>query len=217
MPRLSFSVSGLMAAVLLAALALVALRDPGLLTVSLVFSLAVAMFSVAAVLGCARRGRARAGWLSLALAGTAYLHFAFAGGNPECPPLITTAALTRVFDHLPSSAAPSIRVTQTPTLKSTITVKTGSWSGGGGIHASGTGTGSGSSGTGSGIAGGVATRSMNYTLPAPDPDSFTEPNAYSISRRYARGQVGHSILALAFGLVGGLAGRQLADRDGAAP
>ena len=204
--RPSFTVSGLMAAVV--ALGLVALRDPGLLTASLVFSLALAILLVAGILGCARRGRARAGWLGMAGVGLAYLHFAFAGRDPGYPALVTTAALARVFDQLPGSTEPSVRVTTTRKTKATTTVQFRSGSGPG-VTSTGSFTGSGSSGPG--------VSSSTVYLPDPDPDTFIEPSPYAIARRYARGQVGQSLMAILVGLLGGLAGRTLADRDDPAP
>jgi hypothetical protein len=223
--RPSFTVSGLMAAVVVVALGLVALRDPGPLTASLVYSLAVAILVVAGILGCARRGRSRAGWLTMALAGAAYLHFAFVGRDPEPPPLITSAALAGVIDRLTGEVGKTTRVFTRG--KTTITVVTGSSFGGGGVHVTGTGTmmargtgsrrgGTGATATGSSNAS-TGVQTMTYHLPDPDPTSFVEPRGLSLGLRYARGQVGQSLMAILVGLLGGLAGRRLAERDDPAP
>ena len=206
--RPSFTVSGLMAAVVVVALGLVALRDPGPLTASLVYSLALAILLVAGILGCARRGRARAGWLSMAIVGLAYLHFAFVGRDPESPALMTTAALARVFDQLPGAdravecayddgqrrrRPPSIADRGWPRRhRRRLRDRFGR----------------------------VRHRrpvDRPTTSPTPTRTRFIEPRPLSLASRYARGQVGHSLLAILVGLLGGLAGRMLAERDDPAP
>src|SRR4051812_18700402 len=95
-----------MATVLFVAIGLMALRDPSPLMASVSFSLAVVILSVAALLGCIRRGRSRAGWIGMAAFGLTYLHFGFVGGDPGYPAFITTALLASAADQMPGAVAP---------------------------------------------------------------------------------------------------------------
>jgi hypothetical protein len=87
--------------VLFIAISLVALRDPSPLMASVSFSLAVLILSVAALLGCIRRGQSRAAWIGMAAFGLTYLHFGFVGGDPAYPAFITTALFASIAEQIP--------------------------------------------------------------------------------------------------------------------
>lgn len=106
MKRPTITIASLMVTVLFVAIGLVALRDPSPLTASVIFSLAVFILSVAALLGCIHRGRSRAGWIGMAAFGLAYLHFGFVGGDPGYPAFITTALIASAADQMPGAVAP---------------------------------------------------------------------------------------------------------------
>ena len=108
MKRPTFTIAGLMAAILFVAVACMALRGPTPLMASVVFTFAVAILVAAVVLAFVRRGRARAGWMGLAAFGLAYLHFGFVGGDPGYPAFITSAGYAWLADRVAGSSSSMI-------------------------------------------------------------------------------------------------------------
>ena len=100
MGRIRVSMSGLMVAVLVAALGLAALRTPTALLASLIFTMTVALMATATLAALAGGRAARRSWAGLAVFGWAYLGIAFgpgAGSNGVTPPPFPTMALYSSF------------------------------------------------------------------------------------------------------------------------
>lgn len=105
MKRPTFTIAGLMVAILLVAASFAALRRPTPLMASLVFSILVAILAIAILLTFVRQGKSRAGYAGMAAFGLAYLHFAFVGGDPGYPAFITTAAIGRAGDVIAGTSS----------------------------------------------------------------------------------------------------------------
>jgi hypothetical protein len=98
--RIRVSMSGLMVAVLAAALGLAALRTPTPLSASLIFTMTVVLMATATLQALAGGGLAKRGWTGMAVFGWAYLGIAFgpgAGSNGVTPPPFPTMALYSYF------------------------------------------------------------------------------------------------------------------------
>jgi hypothetical protein len=98
--RFRVSISGLMVAVLAAAVGLAALRTPTPLSASLIFTMTVLLLATATLQALAGGGVARRCWTGLAVFGWAYLGIAFgpgAGSNGITPPPFPTMALYTSF------------------------------------------------------------------------------------------------------------------------
>jgi hypothetical protein len=106
MKRPVFSIASLMVSILFVAMACMALSRPTPLVASAVFSVAVAIFSASALLGCIRRERA--GWIGMAAFGLVYLHFGYVSGNPGYPALITTAAFAEAAGRVMGASSSAI-------------------------------------------------------------------------------------------------------------
>ena len=97
MGRIRVSMSGLMVAVLVAALGLAALRTPTALLASVIFTMTVALMATATLAAFAGGRAARRSWARLAVFGWAYLGIAFGPGaasNGVTPPPFPTMALS---------------------------------------------------------------------------------------------------------------------------
>ena len=100
MGRARVSISGLMVAVLVAAIGLAALRTPTPLSASLIFTMTVVLLATATLQTLAGGGVARRCWTGLAVFGWAYLGIAFgpgSGSNGVTPPPFPTMALYSYF------------------------------------------------------------------------------------------------------------------------
>ncbi len=93
MKRSRLSILGMMAVIVLIAVALAALRSPTILGASLIFTATVAFLATAVLGAIARRGRARVAWAGVAVFGWAYLAMSFGpfpnGNGVTCPPFPT--------------------------------------------------------------------------------------------------------------------------------
>jgi hypothetical protein len=100
MGRFRVSISGLMVAVLIAAVGLAALRAPTPLSASLIFTATVLLLATATLQALAGGGVAKRCWTGLAVFGWAYLLIAFGPGarsNGVTPPPFPTMALYASF------------------------------------------------------------------------------------------------------------------------
>ena len=105
MKRPTFTIAGLMTAVLFVAVACMALRGPMPLMASCVFTFTVMILAAAVLFACVRQGRSRAGWVGMAAFGLTYLHFGFVGGDPGYPAFITTAAFGWLADQVAGTSS----------------------------------------------------------------------------------------------------------------
>jgi hypothetical protein len=93
MRRIRVSIAGLMAVVVFVAVGVAALRQASEIWAGILFALTLVMIGFAMLRAAYRTGPARASWAGFALFGSGYLAVVFLPGSESRPPLGTTLAL----------------------------------------------------------------------------------------------------------------------------